>query len=109
MTDKILLVQGDTLPTPVVTLYDEITGNTIDLTGATVRMLFREVGSDTLKATLTGVLMDDPPGSAGRVTFSFGDSLDTAGSFEGEFEVTFPGGAIQTTYAKQKFKIREQF
>lgn len=109
MADKILLVQGDTLPTPVVTIYDEISSNVVDLTGATVRMLFREVGSDTVKASLNGVLMDNPPGSAGRVVFSFGNNLDAPGNYEGEFEVTFPGGGVQTTYAKQKFKVREQF
>lgn len=109
MADKILLVQGDTLPTPVVTIYDEISGAIVDLTGASVRMLFREVGSDTVKASLSGVLMDDPPGSDGRVVFNFGNSLDAAGNYEGEFEVTFPNGGIQTTYAKQKFKVREQF
>lgn len=109
MADKILLVQGDTLPTPVVTIYDEISGATVDLTGASVRMLFREVGSATVKASLFGVLLDDPPGSTGRVAFNFGTNLDAPGSYEGEFEVTFPGGGVQTTYAKQKFKVREQF
>lgn len=109
MADKILLVQGDTLPTPVVTIYDEISGDIVDLTSASVRMLFREVGSTTVKASLSGVLLDDPPGSAGRVAFNFGANLDAPGNYEGEFEVTFPGGGIQTTYAKQKFKVREQF
>jgi hypothetical protein len=109
MADKILLVQGDTLPTPVVTIYDEISGAAVDLTGASVRMLFREVGSTTLKATLTGVLIGNPPGATGQVVFSFGSTLDAPGSYEGEFEVTFPGGGIQTTYAVQKFKVREQF
>ncbi len=109
MADKILLVQGDTLPTPVVTIYDEISGAAVDLTGASVRMLFREVGSTTLKATLTGVLIGNPPGATGQVVFSFGSTLDAPGNYEGEFEVTFPGGGIQTTYAVQKFKVREQF
>lgn len=109
MADKILLVQGDTLPTPVVTIYDEISGETVDLTSATVRMLFRESGSTTLKATLTGVLIGSPPGSTGQVVFSFGNNLDTPGNYEGEFEVTFPSGGVQTTYAVQKFKVREQF
>lgn len=109
MADKILLVQGDTLPTPVVTIYDEISGATVDLTGASVRMLFREAGSDTVKASIPGVLMDQPPGSLGRVVFSFGNHLDAPGNYEGEFEVTFPSGGVQTTYAVQKFKVREQF
>lgn len=107
MADKILLVQGDTLPTPVVTIYDEISGNVVDLTGASVRMLFRESGSTTVKATLTGVLLDG--GVNGKVVFSFGNHLDAPGNYEGEFEVTFPSGGVQTTYAVQKFKVREQF
>lgn len=107
--DTVLLVQGDTLPTPVVTIYDETSGGVVDLTGASVRMLFRAIGSNTIKASITGVLMDDPPGSLGRAVFNFGDNLDSPGIFEGEFEVIFPGGGIQTTYATQKFKVREQF
>lgn len=109
MADKILLVQGDTLPTPIVTIYDEISGETVDLTGASVRMLFREVGAEIVKASLTGVLIGNPPGSTGQVVFSFGSNLDSPGNYEGEFEVTFPSGGVQTTYAVQKFKVREQF
>lgn len=107
MAEKIKLVQGDSLPTPVVTIYDEISGNVVDLTGASVRMLFRESGSSTVKAALTGVLLDG--GVNGQAVFSFGNTLDAPGNYEGEFEVTFPSGGVQTTYATQKFKVREQF
>ena len=109
MADRIKLVQGDTLPALVVTLYDENTGDIVDLTGASVRMLFREMWAETVKATLPGVLVGDPPGATGQVAFGFGDSLDAPGNYEGEFEVTFPGGGVQTTYAVQKFKVRPQF
>ncbi len=37
------------------------------------------------------------------------DALDTAGEFEGEVEVTFPDGRIQTAFAILKFQVREQF
>lgn len=124
MAEKIKLVQGDTRPALVVTVTDQTTGDPIGLTGATVRLKFREAGSETVKATLTGTLLPgilvngsisvaspyDTPGAGGRVSFAWtAAALDTSGEFEGEIEVTFSDTSIQTVYDKLKFKVREQF
>ena len=126
MIDRIRLVRGDNLPQILVALRENETGTPIDVTGATPRLKFRFAGSATLSATLVGTLLPgveledgtidySPPydlvGRGGRVMFQWGSAdLDgPPGMYEGEIEITFPGGAVQTVYDKLKFTVREQF
>lgn len=125
MSDKIKLVQGDTRPTLIVNLTDETTGLPISINGATPRLKIRPLGSSAIKTILTGVtlpglLLADGTvdssggyavaGAGGRCAFAWTtESLDTAGEFEGEVEVTFQDSTVQTVYQVLKFKIREQF
>jgi hypothetical protein len=110
MTDKIKLVQGDTRPALVCTLTDQTTESAITLTGATVRMRFREIGSATLTATVVGTVVD---AALGKVAFYPASSpamlQGAAGDYEGEIEITFADGQVQTVYDVLKFKIREDF
>jgi len=126
MAEKIKLVQGDTKPALVLSLTDETTGSPIGLTNSTVRMYFRAVGSSTVLATLTGYLLvgrvsadgtidSTAPyntlGAGGRVQFLWGstDLNQDAGDYEGEIEITFADGTIQTVYDVLKFKLRKDF
>lgn len=110
MTDKIKLVQGDTRPAIVCTITDETTGDAVNITGATVVLKFRPVGSSTLQATVTGTVTS---GSTGQVAFYPASAPEMltgdAGDYEGEIEITFGDGQIQTVYDLLKFKIREDF
>ena len=110
MTDKIKLVQGDTRPAIVCTITDETTGSAVNITGATVVLKFRPVGSTTLQATVTGTVTS---GSTGQVAFYPASTpamlTGDAGDYEGEIEITFSDGQIQTVYDTLKFKIREDF
>lgn len=110
MTDKIKLVQGDTRPALICTITDENTGNPVTLGGATVRLKFREYGSDTLRGTLTGTVTD---AANGVVAFYWAQDptiLDgEAGDYEGEIEIIFSDGQIQTVYDPLKFKLRQDF
>lgn len=108
MSDIIKLVQGDTLPTITVTLTDEFTGVAVDLTGATVVVKFRAAGSTTLLTTLACTLVG---AAAGIFSFSFpSPALDVdPGLYEGEIQVTFSGGEIQSVYDVLKFRVREDF
>jgi hypothetical protein len=125
-TKKISLVRNDTRPQVVANLRDESTGVVVDLTGASAMLYFRAVGSTTLQASVSGVLLtgyeeDDGcinvsapynvPGAGGRVGFQWGaGDLDCpAGEYEGEIEVTFSDGARQTVFEPLKFKLREEF
>ena len=115
------LVTGDTLPELTFTLKDSqeaATGSILDsedsstwapinVTGATVRLRIRELGSSTVKSTLTCTVTD---GANGKVATNFPvGTLDTAGTFEGELEITFASGGIQTVYDLVKLKVRSDF
>lgn len=114
--ELIKLVQGDDRPRLIIDLADEASGDPIDVsdTATTVVVKFREVGSETIKATLACTKLitntNATPGAAGRVQALWpAGALDTAGSFEGEIEITFSDGTVQTVYDKLRFKVREEF
>ncbi len=115
------LVTGDTLPELTFTLKDSqeaASGQVLDtedsstwapinVTGATVRLRIRELGSSTVKSTLTCTVVD---GANGKVATNFpAGTLDAAGTFEGELEITFSSGGIQTVYDLVKLKVRSDF
>lgn len=106
----IKLVQGDTRPALNVTITDENTGEPVVLTGATVRLKFRKQGSTTLTSTLTGTITN---GLNGQVSFYWASDPTSlsgdAGNYEGEIEITFSDGQIQTVYDTLKFRLREDF
>lgn len=120
-SETINLVKDDTLPELTLTLKDSNTaaaGKTLDenddttwapinLTGATVRLRIRELGSSTVKATLT-CSVTNPTNGVVATDFPSG-TLDTAGVFEGEIEITFSDGGIQTVYDLLKFNVRGDF
>jgi len=127
MMEKIKLVKDDTGPQLLISLTNDSDGTPIDVseTLTVVYFKFREAGSTTVKSTilcgkLTGFVEDDGSitttapydvaGFGGRVSVNFAaDTLDTAGEFEGEIEIQFEGGMIQTVYEKMKFHVREDF
>lgn len=115
------LVTGDTLPELTFTLKDSNTAATgftldednddtwapINLTGATVRLRIREVGSTTVKSTLTCSVTN---ATGGKVATDFPTgTLDTAGTFEAELEITFSDGGKQTVNDLIKLKVRSDF
>jgi len=121
-SDTINLVVGDTLPEVTVTLRDSnkaapgqvldpnnsATWDPIDLTGATVVMRIRKVGSTTVHSTLT---MTTPnPATDGKAFTNFpAGTLSEAGLFEAEVEISYSGGGKQTVNDLLKLKIREDF
>jgi len=115
------LVTGDTLPELTFTLKDSqsaASGKTldendastwapIDITGGSVKLRIRELGSTTVKSTLSCTVTD---ATNGKVATNFPTgTLDTAGTFEGEIEMTFANGGIQTVYDLFKLKVRSDF
>ena len=115
------LVTGDTLPELTFTLKDSstaATGQTLDssdsdtwaaigLTGATVRLRIREVGTTTVLSTLTCTVTN---ASGGQVSTTFpAGTLPKEGTFEGELEITFSNGGIHTVYDLVKLKVRSDF
>ena len=95
-SETLKLVAGDTLPELTLTLKDSNTAAggqvldennsatwaPIDLTGATVRLRLREVGSSTVSSTLTCSVTN---ASAGQVATNFPTgTLASEGTYEGE-------------------------
>lgn len=110
MAEKIKLVQGDTKPALVCTITDEVTGAAITLTGATVRLKFRAVGSSDLTATVTGSVTDAANGVVAFFPATAPAMLQgEAGDYEGEIEITFADSTVQTVYDLLKFKVRQDF
>ena len=110
MVDKIKLVQGDTRPAIVCTLTDETTGAVIGITGATPRLKFRALGATVLTATVIGTVTDGANGVCVFFPASAPEMLEgDAGDYEGEVEITFSDGQIQTIYDVLRFKVREDF
>ena len=120
-SDTLNLVAGDTLPELTLTLRDSNTaasGKTldsndsstwapIDITGGTVKIRIRALGSNTVKSILTCTIVD---GTQGKVITNFPTgTLSEAGTFEGEIEITFATGGIQTVYDFIKLKVRGDF
>jgi len=120
-SDTLKLVAGDTLPELTLTLRDSnaaAAGQTldannsatwapIDVTGATVRLRLRELGSTTVKSTLTCSITN---GTGGKVATNFPTgTLDSSGTFEGEIEITFASGGVQTVYDLIKLQVRSDF
>ena len=120
-SETINLVVGDTLPELTITLKDSnraAIGSTlddadsdtwrpIDLTGSSVRLRIRQLGETTVKATLVCTVTEP---ANGKVTTDFpAGTLDTAGIFEGEVEITSASGGIQTVNDLIKLKIRDDF
>ena len=121
-SDTINLVVGDTLPEVTVTLRDSnkaASGQTLDpndsatwdpinLTGATVVMRIRKVGSTSVASTLTMTV--PTPATEGKAFTNFpSGTLSESGVFEAEVEITYSGGGKQTVNDLLKLKIREDF
>lgn len=119
-TETVKFVTGDSLPEVTVNLKDSNTAasgkvldendNTtwapINLSGATVRMRIRQVGETTLIKTLTMTITD---ATNGKAATDFPSTFTTAGVFEGEVEITFSTGGVQTIYDLIKFNVRSDF
>jgi hypothetical protein len=105
----IKLVQGDNRPYIKMTLTNA-DGTVVDVSSSStiVQVLFRQAGTTTILSTIT---CTKPNGGAdGVVQFNFpGTTLNvTAGSYEGEIQITF-GTEVQTVYDTLKFFVRQQF
>ena len=110
MSDKIKLVQDDTRPALVCTITDDTSGAAINITGATVLLKFRAAGATTLQATVTGTVTDGANGVVAFYPASAPEMLTgDAGDYEGEIQITFSDGQIQTVYDLLKFKVRSDF
>ena len=121
--DTINVVARDTKPEVNLTLKDSNTaapGLTldpddsstwapIDISDPTIRVKFRALGTSSILDTMTCIKVS--PYTNGLCYMPWNTStLDvSAGTYEGEIELTYTNGAIWTLFDRLKFKVRADF
>ena len=92
--DYFYIKQGDTVPAIEVLLKDAY-GAPVNVTGATIVFSMRVKPAGTVK--VNGATAAIVTAGLGRVRYAWvAANTDTADEYEGEFQVTFSNGAIQT-------------
>ena len=85
--------QNDTVPSIRATLQNG-SGDPVDLIDATVRFHMRAIGSTTVKVDGVVNIINE---SLGLVQYNWiAADTDSIGSYQAEFEVTYPDGTIET-------------
>jgi len=85
--------QNDTVPSLRATLKNG-SGNAVDLTNATVRFHMRSLAGTSAKVDASAAIVN---ANIGLVQYNWGASdTNTIGSYQGEFEVTYPDATIET-------------
>ena len=104
------LVQSDTGSQMRATLTRNDTGEPVPLTDCTIRLKVRQRGTTTVLFTIVGQELNLGDFLIGVVTFAFESNLDNVfGYYDGEIEVTYPGGAVESVYEVIKFQVRKDF
>ncbi len=86
--------QNDTSPALEAFLQDS-RGRPVNVTGATVVFHMRLASDLTVK--INGASVTISSATQGHVSYTFtAANTDTAGNYEGEFQVTFSDGSIET-------------
>jgi hypothetical protein len=104
---SLTFVQGDTAPdlTAIIHAEDE-PSSVVDLTGCSVRFQMRKRDDHRYTVNSAATVLDAP---AGSVSYSWGaNDMSTPGEYVVQWEVTYPGGRIQTTSPEVMITIRRQ-
>ena len=117
------LVANDTKPEINLTLKDNSTAAAgltldpddsstwalIDISDPTVTVKFRALGASTVLDTMTCVKV--APFTNGKCYIPWGATTlaVSAGTYEGEIELTYADGGILTLFDRLKFKVRADF
>jgi len=100
---SVKIVQDDTRPPLEFSLTQD--GAPVDLTGCTVKFYMKDATTGSIKINGVDCTVTDAPKGKCRYSWSSSDT-NTAGSYIGEVEVTFPDGKIQTGYKQVAITIR---
>lgn len=104
---SLTFVQGDTAPDITAQLHQEDAPYTpVDLTGAAVRFQMRKGDDRRFTVNASATITD---AAAGRVRYSWSaNDLAVPGAYVAQWEVTYPGGRIQTTATQEAVTVRRQ-
>lgn len=107
-TDDILLVKNDIGSQIKVTLTRDDDNTAIDLNGVTVLLKVSKFGKTALLFTVTADAGSTVQRAAGVAIFTFSEAnLDqVVGRYQGEIELRFTSGAIETVYELLPITLR---
>lgn len=104
------LVQSDTAPQVKAVITRSDTGAVVDMTGATVRMYFRAKTSTNVLFTSTAANVGDNFSNGIAVfIFTAGQLSQPEGYYQGEIEITYSNGTVETIFDLLSFYIRADF
>ena len=109
MSNIYTLVKNDSAPQIKVTLTREDDGTAINFVGGSCKLKFRKKDTTVVLFTLNAPTTDDF--ANGEAVFGFSSSnLDQdAGYYEGEVEITYSTGAVETLFEILEFYLRSDF
>ena len=104
---SLTFVQGDTAPDITAIIHEEdAPTSVIDLTSATVKFQMRKADDKRYRVNSAATITDAPNGA---VKYSWGpNDLAHDGTFTVQWEVTYPGGRLQTTSPEVEITVRRQ-
>lgn len=105
----IKLVRNDTGPQLQFTITDSLTGNPVDLTGATVTLHFRAADSTTLLFSRAAVVLAPASNGVAVLGWAPGNLNLAAGEYVGEVETVLSTGLRETIFNVLQFELREDF
>lgn len=101
---RVFTVKRNDREPPLNAALKNLDDSNVNLTGATVKFLMTLQGGSTPKVNAAATIVD---ALLGQVRYSWGATdLDTVGKYNGEFEVTFPGGNKQTFPSHEYITVR---
>lgn len=104
---SLTFVQGDTAPDINAIIHEEDDPTAVvDLTDAVVRFQMRRLDDRRYQVNSVATVTD---ALAGTVAYSWGaNDLSVSGTFYVQWEVTYPGGRVQTTSPEVAISVRRQ-
>ena len=104
---SLTFVQGDTAPDITAVIHEEDDPTVlVDLSGSSVRFQMRRADDKRYQVNSLATVVNGP---AGSVSYSWGaNDLAVPGAFLVQWEVTYPGGRIQTTSPEVQVTVRRQ-
>lgn len=104
---SLTFVQGDTAPDITAIIHEEDDPSTvIDLSGSSVRFQMRRLDDKRYQVNSSAEITD---AQNGRVSYSWAaNDLSVPGTYLCQWEVTYPGGRVQTTSPEVTVTVRRQ-
>lgn len=97
-------VAGNTAPPITLTLERE--GVVIDLTGCTVTLTIKNLGTGSITVTDAACTISDAAGGVVTYTRGTGD-IPSAGAYVADVKVTYADATFEILYNQQKFSARD--